>query len=92
MAEIIIVKIYFIDIVKIEFQMIIFNKIDFFQIVKIDFFQTVVFCALEKCLEEQTGLYYKVGSHRIQMKTSANNLENIKIANNLTKWVHTEYK
>ena len=28
---------------------------------KIDFFQTVVFCALEKSLEEQTGLYYKVG-------------------------------
>ena len=23
-------------------------------------FQTVVFCALEKSLEEQTGLYYKV--------------------------------
>ena len=37
---------------------------------KIDIFQTVVFCALEKSLEEQTGLYYKVGFHRIQMENN----------------------
>ena len=54
-----IVKIVFFQIVKIDIFQIV--KIDFFQIVKIDFFQTVVFCALEKSLEEQTGLYYKVG-------------------------------
>ena len=48
---------------------------------KIDFFQTVVFCALEKSLEEQTGLYYKVG---VGTKYRSKHRE-------ISKWIIKEY-